>query len=126
MARLGKIESKGDVVGLKIRADAIKNKVWYPFKSYEFQIKLMGEDSDFCGVDVIYDLYMEAVFLGVIKKSGSWLSFGDEKIQGEEATITRIRNDPQFRSSIEAEISKKKEQEESNDKEERSQEYDGE
>lgn len=104
MARTGKIEAKGEVVGLKIRADAVKNKVWYPFGSYEFQIRLMSEDSDSCGVDVVYDTYTDGMELGVLRRAGAWYYFGEEKEQGEEAFIARMRNDDEFRTAIETEI----------------------
>lgn len=116
-SRIGKIESKGEVVGLKVRADAVKNKVWIPFGSYEYQIRLLAEDSDFCGVDIIYDLFVDAVDLSLIKKAGSWISFEDEKIQGEENFISRIRSDEKFKERIEIAIKQAKEEIKNEEKE---------
>lgn len=100
MTRTGTVDSKGQTVGMKYRADAKKNKVWYPFGSYEFQVRLMSPEYDNCGLDLEYDLYRAACDRGLVEKKGAWFSFGDFKIQGEEAFISRIRDDEDFRETI--------------------------
>lgn len=104
MASTGVIDSKGEVVGMKIRAKAKKNKVWYPFGVYEFQIRTMNQDTDFCGLDLEHDLYSSAVSLGLVTRSGAWYNFGEHKVQGEENFVSKIRNEPEFKQLIQEAI----------------------
>ncbi len=92
---------KGDdgVTGNRTRVKIVKNKVAPPFKEAEFDI-VFGEgisrEGNIIDVGVDYD---------VIKKSGSWFSYNDEKLgQGREAVKALLREDEALRDEIELKV----------------------
>jgi len=93
---------KGDVVvGNRVRAKVVKNKLAPPFKQAEFDIMF---DEGISRASSIIDLGEE---IGVIKKSGTWLIFGEEKIgQGKENARVTLKDNPKLLSQIEGEIKK--------------------
>ncbi len=87
-----------EFVGSRTRAKIVKNKVAPPFKTAEFDIMYgtgISKDGEICDV---------AVELGIIKKSGSWFSYGDERFQGRDKLKDMIKNTPEFAAEIEAKI----------------------
>lgn len=77
--RIGAIKDKDEVVGNTTRVKIVKNKVAPPFKQVEFDI-MFGE-----GISKRGELIDLGVKAGVVEKSGSWFSYGDERIgQGRE------------------------------------------
>src|SRR5690606_19438435 len=77
--RTGSIKEREDVVGNSTRVKVVKNKVAPPFKQVEFDI-MYGE-----GISKVGELVDLGVKAGVVEKSGSWYSYGDERIgQGRE------------------------------------------
>jgi len=77
--RLGSIKQGNDVVGSRIAIKVVKNKLAPPFKQVEGEI-IFG-----LGISRIGDLLDLAVEHGVIKKSGAWFSYAEEKLgQGRE------------------------------------------
>ncbi len=99
---LRRIESmkKGDqFIGNRIRAKIVKNKVAAPFRTAEFEI-LFDE-----GISRISDVLDIGVKEEVIGKSGSWLSFEEEKIgQGRESARAFLKENPKVLNKIEKQI----------------------
>ena len=82
-------------VGNQVRVKVIKNKVAPPFRKAEFEITFGQGISQ---IGEIVDLGVEA---GVIKKSGSWFSYGDTKIgQGREAVKRILEDNPELAEEI--------------------------
>jgi recombination protein RecA len=80
----------------------VKNKVAPPFKEAEFEI-LHDE-----GIAKVASIVDAAVNLGVIGKSGTWLSFQDEKIgQGRDAAIKTLKEKAKLQEDIAKEVRKK-------------------
>lgn len=77
--RIGALKDRDEVVGNQTRVKIVKNKVAPPFKQVEFDI-MYGE-----GISKNGELLDLGVKAGVVEKSGSWFSYGDERIgQGRE------------------------------------------
>ena len=94
--------SSTDFVGNRTRAKIVKNKVAPPFKTAEFDI-MYGT-----GISKEGEIVDMAVELGIIKKSGSWFSYGDERLgQGRDKVKDLICNDPEFAAKIEEQIKDK-------------------
>ena len=85
--------------GNRVKVKIVKNKVAPPFRKAEFDI-MFGEGVSRIGE--ILDLGVEA---GVIKKSGSWFSYGETKLaQGREATKNLIADNPELTAELEQKI----------------------
>ena len=87
-----------EFVGSRTKAKIVKNKVAPPFKTAEFDIMYgtgISKDGEICDV---------AVELGVIKKSGAWFSYGEERFQGRDKVKDTIKNNPEFAAELEAKI----------------------
>lgn len=98
-----------EVIGTRTKVKIVKNKLAPPFKQAEFDI-MYGRGISKSGE--ILDLAAE---YDIIKKSGSWLSYGDERLgQGRDKVKDIIENDPEFAEKLENQIKEKiKEQQES-------------
>lgn len=97
--RIGAIKDREEVVGNATRVKVVKNKVAPPFKQVEFDI-MYGEGISKTGE--ILDLGVKA---GIVEKSGSWFSYGDERIgQGRENAKTFLREHPEMATEIEDRI----------------------
>ena len=82
-----KKEGDRDVISIGVRARVIKNKLAPPFRETTFDIKFGG------GVDKFQNLVTLAVDQDIIKKSGSWYSYGDVRLgQGEVAVVDILRD----------------------------------
>jgi len=102
LRRIASIKVGDEVVGSRIRARVVKNKVAPPFKEAEFEI-LHNE-----GIAKAGSILDAAINLGIIEKSGTWLSFQNEKIgQGRDAAIKLLKEKPKLQADIEKEIRKK-------------------
>jgi len=94
--RIGAIKDKDQVVGNQTRVKVVKNKMAPPFKVVEFDI-MYGE-----GISKTGELIDLGVQAGVIDKSGSWYSFGSQRIgQGREAARTFLKENPEASEQIE-------------------------
>lgn len=97
--RIDSIKKDGDVVGNRVRAKVVKNKVAPPFRQAEFDL-MYGEgiSKEGCIVDM-------AVECGVAKKSGAWYTYGEERLgQGREAAKATLRNNPDLRDELEEKV----------------------
>ncbi|SDW76510.1 recombinase RecA [Roseicitreum antarcticum] len=97
--RIGSIKDRDEIVGNSTRVKVVKNKVAPPFKQVEFDI-MYGEGISKTGE--IIDLGVKA---GVVEKSGSWYSYGDERIgQGRENAKLYLKSNPTIATEIEDKI----------------------
>jgi len=97
--RIGQLKDGEDAIGNQTRVKVVKNKVAPPFRKAEFDI-MFGEGISKSGE--ILDLGVE---YGIIKKSGSWFSYGDTKLaQGRDASKQLIRDNPELAAELEAKI----------------------
>ncbi|WP_422393991.1 recombinase RecA [Pontivivens ytuae] len=97
--RIGAIKDRDEVVGNQTRVKVVKNKVAPPFKQVEFDI-MYGE-----GVSKTGELLDLGVKAGVVDKSGSWFSYGDERIgQGRENAKQFLKDNPNIAIAIEDKI----------------------
>jgi recombination protein RecA len=97
--RIGSIKEKDEVVGNTTRVKVVKNKVSPPFKQVEFDI-MYGE-----GISKTGELIDIGVKAGVVEKSGSWYSYGDERIgQGRENAKIFLKQNPSVAMEIEDRI----------------------
>ncbi|NLT03364.1 MAG: recombinase RecA [Bacteroidales bacterium] len=97
--RIGQIKDGEEATGNQTRVKVVKNKVAPPFRKAEFDI-MYGE-----GISRTGELVDLGVDLGIIRKSGSWYSYGETKLaQGREGTKDCLRDNPELSESIEAQI----------------------
>jgi len=102
LRRIQTLKSGDQVIGNRVRARVVKNKIAPPFREAEFEI-LHNE-----GIVKTGSILDAAVNLGVIEKSGTWLSFQNEKIgQGRDAAIKTLKEKPKLQEAIEKEARKK-------------------
>jgi len=99
--RIDSIKSGTEIIGNRIRVRVVKNKVASPFKSAEFDI-MYGKGISKEGS--ILDVGSE---LGIIGRSGSWYSYGEERIgQGRENAKVFLMQNPEIKDEIEKKIKK--------------------
>jgi recombination protein RecA len=102
LRKIATLKSGDEVIGSRVRARVVKNKVAPPFKEAEFEI-LHNE-----GIAKIASVVDAATNLGIIQKSGTWLSFQEEKIgQGRDAAIKTLKEKPKVQEEILKLIKKK-------------------
>ena len=97
--RIGAIKDKDDVVGNQTRVKVVKNKVAAPFRTVEFDI-MYGE-----GISKTGELLDLGVSAGLVEKSGSWFSYGNQRIgQGRENAKTFMKENPDIANELETAI----------------------
>ena len=97
--RIGAIKDKDDVVGNQTRVKVVKNKVAAPFRTVEFDI-MYGE-----GISKTGELLDLGVSAGLVEKSGSWFSYGSQRIgQGRENAKTFMQENPDIAGELETAI----------------------
>ncbi len=97
--RVSVIKDGENQLGTRTRVKVVKNKVAPPFKRAEFDI-MFGE-----GISKIGEIIDLGVDFGVIKKAGSWFSYGERKIgQGRDSVKELLSNDEAVRVEIEAKV----------------------
>jgi len=95
LRRIGQIKQGEEVVGSRIKAKIVKNKVAAPFKITEFDIYYNE------GISYTGDLLQTGIKQDIIKKSGSWLQYEDIKLgQGIEAAKKYLKENPETAEKI--------------------------
>jgi len=93
------IKDGENVIGNRTKVKVVKNKVAPPFRTAEFDI-MYGE-----GISKTGEVLDLAVEFEVIKKSGSWFSYGDTKLgQGRDAVKALIKDNPELMDELEKKI----------------------
>ncbi|MCF8413071.1 MAG: recombinase RecA, partial [Melioribacteraceae bacterium] len=96
--RIAAIKDGQNVIGNRTKVKVVKSKVAPPFKEVEFDI-LYNE-----GISKSGDLIDIAVNSGIIKKSGAWFSFGEDRFQGREQFRQKLNEDPNMYKTLEEEV----------------------
>ncbi|MCD6111880.1 MAG: recombinase RecA [Bacteroidales bacterium] len=97
--RISQIKNNNEVIGNRTRVKVVKNKVAPPFRIAEFDI-IYGE-----GISKIGEIIDIGVENNIIKKSGSWFSYGDTKLgQGRDAVKKILADNPELSNEIENKI----------------------
>jgi len=100
--RVTQLKDGEEALGNRTRVKIVKNKMAPPFRKCEFDI-VFGE-----GISKIGEIVDLGVDFDVIKKSGSWFSYGDTKLaQGRDAVKTLLKDNPQLCEEIEAKVREK-------------------
>ena len=100
--RIESIKVKDEVVGNRTRVKVMKNKVAPPFKQAEFDI-MYGQ-----GIDRVGEIIDIGVEEGVIEKSGSWFSYGEERLgQGRENAKTYLKENLELLEKVEKDLYEK-------------------
>ncbi|MCL9809585.1 recombinase RecA [Flavobacterium luminosum] len=97
--RSSQIKDGENVLGNRTKVKVVKNKVAPPFRTAEFDI-MYGE-----GVSKTGEILDLAVEFDIIKKAGSWFSYGDTKLgQGRDAVKSLIKDNPELAEELEIKI----------------------
>jgi len=100
--RIASLKEGDHVIGGRVRVKVVKNKVAPPFKDGEFDI-LHNE-----GISKFGAIIDAAVNTEILTKSGTWLSFQNEKVgQGRDAAVRALKEKPKLAEEIEKEVRKK-------------------
>ena len=97
--RIESLKGDGGVIGNRTRIKVVKNKVAPPFKEAEFDI-MYGE-----GISREGNILDVAVDMDIVKKSGSWFSYNEERLgQGRETVKSILKDNPELADEIENKI----------------------
>jgi recombination protein RecA len=97
--RISQIKDTDEVSGNRVKVKIVKNKVAPPFRIAEFDI-MFGE-----GVSKAGEIIDLGVDYNIIKKSGSWFSYGDTRLgQGRDAVKQLLLDNPELEEELEAKI----------------------
>ncbi|ABB23163.1 recombinase RecA [Pelodictyon luteolum] len=97
--KIAQLKDGDEIIGNRTKVKVVKNKVAPPFRIAEFDI-LYGE-----GISLMGELIDLAVEFGVVKKAGSWFSYGPDKLgQGREAVKKALREDPELFKKVHSQV----------------------
>lgn len=97
--RAGQIKNGEDTTGNRVKVKVVKNKVAPPFKKTEFDI-MYGE-----GISKVGEIIDLGVDHGILKKSGSWFSYGETRLgQGRDAVKELLLDNPELMEELEVKI----------------------
>ena len=97
--RISQIKEGESVIGNRTRVKVVKNKLAPPFRQAEFDI-IYGQ-----GISKIGEIIDLAVDNNIVKKSGSWFSYGDTKLgQGRDAVKQLLLDNPELSEEVENKI----------------------
>ena len=97
--RIQAIKDGDQNIGNRVKVKVVKNKVAPPFRTCEFDL-MFGE-----GISKLGEIIDLGVETGIIKKSGSWFSYGESKLaQGREGVKTLLRDNPELCEELESQI----------------------
>lgn len=97
--RASQIKEGEDVIGNRVKVKVVKNKVAPPFRKAEFDI-MYGE-----GISKVGEIIDLGVELNILKKSGSWFSYGETRLgQGRDSVKNMIADNPELMEELEAKI----------------------
>ncbi len=97
--KISQIKDSDNVTGSRTRVKVVKNKVAPPFRKAEFDI-IYGE-----GISKIGEIIDLGVDFNIIKKSGSWFSYGETKLgQGRDAVKALLKDNPDLVEELESKI----------------------
>ncbi|MRX47926.1 recombinase RecA [Pedobacter puniceum] len=97
--RISQIKDSDEVSGNRVKVKIVKNKVAPPFRIAEFDI-MFGE-----GISKVGEIIDLGVDYGIIKKAGSWFSYGDTKLgQGRDGVKQLLHDNPELSDELEAKI----------------------
>ena len=97
--RTGQLKDGDEVIGNQTRVKIVKNKVAPPLRKAEFDI-MFGE-----GISRVGEIVDLGVEYGIVKKSGSWFSYGETKLaQGRDAVKQLLKDNPELAEELEQKI----------------------
>jgi recombination protein RecA len=97
--KASQIKEGEDVVGNRVKVKIVKNKVAPPFRKAEFDV-MYGE-----GISKVGEIIDLGVDLNILKKSGSWFSYGETRLgQGRDSVKQIIQDNPELLDELEAKI----------------------
>src|SRR6201746_2708930 len=97
--RMAQIKDGDEAIGNHVKVKVGKNKVAPPFRSAEFDI-IFGE-----GISKMGEIIDMGVEFGIVNKSGSWFSYGSDKLgQGRDSVRQLLQDNPEMAAEIEAKI----------------------
>jgi recombination protein RecA len=97
--RVGQLKEGEEVIGHRVKAKVVKNKVAPPFRAAEFDMMYNG------GISYEGDILDRAVAQKIVTKSGAWFKYGDQQLgQGREKTKLYFKENPDFAKQIEEQV----------------------
>ncbi len=99
LRRIGQVKDRDDVVGSRVKATVVKNKIAPPFRRTEFEIRFNQ------GIYREAEVLDLAVTHRIIEKAGSWFSYQGERLgQGRERVCTLLRETPEMLEEVQEKV----------------------